>query len=116
MDVDPPGEQQFIDAWRQAGDDLAIEVVAPFVLSVEDENLRFVAHLPTFGHRNGMLVLRRGATVDGKKLTDLGYGYSLLGSSYSAYNRSLFVETLNDWGWQGESGAAPNWYTGEPWG
>jgi hypothetical protein len=29
---------------------------------------------------------------------------------YEAYNRALFVETLNDWGWFGPTGMAPDWY------
>jgi hypothetical protein len=31
------------------------------------------------------------------------------------YNRQLFIDTLNDWGWFGEKGAEPPWYTGKPW-
>ncbi len=34
--------------------------------------------------------------------------------AYSQYNRELFVETLNDWGWFGDSSAIPEWYTGHP--
>ena len=39
---------------------------------------------------------------------------SLLGESYRAYDRELFIDTLNDWGWYG-GGDPPSWYTGRPW-
>ncbi len=43
-----------------------------------------------------------------------GASRSVLGASYLTYDRPLFIETLNDWGWFGE-GAAPAWFTREPW-
>jgi hypothetical protein len=43
-----------------------------------------------------------------------GMGWSILGSAYLRYDRELFIDTLNDWGWCGE-GDPPSWYTGEPW-
>ncbi|MGO9977392.1 MAG: hypothetical protein ACLP01_32215 [Solirubrobacteraceae bacterium] len=39
-------------------------------------------------------------------------GWSALGESYLHYDRTLFIDTLNDWGWCSE-GAPPSWYSGE---
>ena len=44
-----------------------------------------------------------------------GFYVSFLAPSYDDFDRELFVATLNDWGWKGREGAAPEWYTGEPW-
>jgi hypothetical protein len=40
--------------------------------------------------------------------------FSQLSPWYLRYDRALFVDTLNDWGWFGE-GPLPSWYSGEPW-
>ncbi len=43
-----------------------------------------------------------------------GMAASGLGDSYLSYDRNLFIDTLNDWGWCGQ-GDAPPWYSGHPW-
>jgi hypothetical protein len=122
MDDDAPLDQPFVQAWLTAAADLGIEVVAPFVLPVENGEIRCVAVVKQFGYRNGTLVSRRGDVAEWQEMrdlldqvTDLGYGFSLLGNSYAEYDRSSFIDALNDWGWNGDSDAAPSWYTGEPW-
>ena len=45
----------------------------------------------------------------------LGYYGSNLFPPYRIYDRQLFVDTLNDWGWFGRPGEEPPWYTGKPW-
>jgi hypothetical protein len=40
---------------------------------------------------------------------------SRLADSYATFDRKLFIETLNDWGWFAQDRAAPHWYTGRPW-
>jgi len=41
-------------------------------------------------------------------------GWSALGPAYLDYDRDVFIDALNDWGWTG-TGAPPPWYTGAPW-
>lgn len=35
--------------------------------------------------------------------------------AYADYDREVFVDTLNDWGWFGDAQRAPAWFTGRPW-
>jgi hypothetical protein len=44
-----------------------------------------------------------------------GYYYSLLAHTYDRFDRDLFIETLNDWGWKGDKADRPEWCTDEPW-
>jgi len=115
-------DQKFIQTWRTAAKDLGIDVVAPFVLQVSGGELRFEALLKGFGsRRNGILYVRGRGVTGGYKGTellhevyDLGYGViHVMGDKYADYDRSMFVDELNDWGWQGDPIAAPDWYTGE---
>lgn len=43
-----------------------------------------------------------------------GMAWSALGPAYASYDREIFVDALNDWGWNG-AGPPPEWCTGEPW-
>jgi hypothetical protein len=48
--------------------------------------------------------------------TGLGFLVSRLNAlEYSEYDRTNFVDTLNDWGWFGAQDQTPAWYTGQPW-
>ena len=118
MNDDAVLDQQLIQAWRTAAEDLGIDVVAPFVLQVNGNELRCVALVKGFGHINGMLVRRGGGTqwAEARELldqvVDLGCGYTHLDAE--EYDRSGFIGLLNDWGWLGDADIAPHWYTGEP--
>jgi hypothetical protein len=35
--------------------------------------------------------------------------------TYGEFDRQLFEQTLNDWGWYGADEARPPWYTGAAW-
>ena len=93
-------------------------MTAPFRLNTAvGEAVSFVALVHHFGASAGTLA----GTIedDFERLTNLakqsGHYVSLLNpDSYKRYDRQLFIDTLNEWGWFGP-GAAPTWYTGEPW-
>jgi hypothetical protein len=113
-------DRDLVRAWLSAAEDLGIDVIAPFVLPVDDGEVRCVALLREFGHRNGMLV-RRGGVPEWKaavgllnRAVELGYGVTHVGRSYSVYERDKYIDLLNDWGWHGNPDAAPDWYTREP--
>jgi hypothetical protein len=95
--------QQLLRCWREAAADLGIEVT-----QLDDAIV-----VPRFGSEAGMLC----ATLEGqrelrRRAEELGMGWSALGAAYLRYDRELFIETLDDWGWCGEA-PAPPWYSGE---
>lgn len=107
-------DQAMIEAWRQASMDLEIRLVAPFdLIGYEDRVGQAVAYLPDFGGPRGMIVTGLDGPTSGS--SGEGYYWSRLGDSYSGYDRQLFIDTLNDWGWFGDERLKPTWYTGKPW-
>src|SRR5215472_7670733 len=105
-------DAQISIAWRQAGEDLGIWVVAPFELVTEDGEIeRIEALIPDFGSPKGTLVANESVCGDSRQR--LGYYSSNLFPSYRKYVRSYFIDTLNDWGWFGKPREAPPWYTGK---
>ncbi len=106
------GNNKISSAWNEAAIDLGLTIIAPFALQLEVERLLFDALIPYFGSERGTLV-GPFRTDDPRKR--LGYFGSELHSSYETYDRQLFIDTLNDWGWFGPDDQRPTWYTGEPW-
>ena len=111
-----------IDAWIEAGKDLDIVVIAPFELSSPNhDRCVFVAHLPDFGGPNGALLTILDAQIsqtDNRAVAlaaKQGYWTSSLGEGYSNYERQLFIDTLNDFGYFGPPERRPTWFTGKPW-
>jgi len=108
-------DAEILAAWLEASRDLGIRVIAPFSIPVGiGEFLEFEAHLPDFGGPKG-LVFGSTDRDDGHDTRGrLGYAWSDGSSMYKKYDRQLFVDTLNDWGWFGERGRDPSWHTGKP--
>jgi|SRR5579884_2301517 len=102
-------------AWLEAAADLGIRVLAPFEMQGEDgSTVLFEAHIPDFGGPKGTVAASVGNRVAGIREQN-GYFPSDLGTPYRHYERQLFIDTLVDWGWSGESGKEPPWYVGERW-
>jgi hypothetical protein len=103
---DVPAE--LVRSWVDAEDDLGIEV----------ELLATAILVRDFGSPDGMLCAIRDTSEGQAELRRqaeaLSAGCSVLGRSFLKYDRALFVDTLNDWGWCGAR-PAPPWYSGEPW-
>jgi len=104
-------------AWREAALDLKIRVVVPWLFT--DENGRryeVLAFLPDFGGPRGMVNGNLGYTIQDEiweALEKTDYYYSALNpSAYGTYDRSRWIETLNDWGWFGSLPESPDWYAG----
>jgi hypothetical protein len=103
------------NAWIQAAADLKIRVVAPFTLAtIDGKSMLFEAHILDFGGPKGLIVGNEESEFGGARKA-CGYYYSNLYSGYRRYDRQLFIDTLNDWGWFGGKGVEPTWYTGKPW-
>jgi hypothetical protein len=101
-------DAELLGAWQEAAADLGIEVrVHGDAVVVED-----------FGSRNGMLCSvptnRDGERALRREAERCGMGWSVLTRTYARYDRMVYVDTLNDWGWTGD-GPPPPWYTGDPW-
>jgi hypothetical protein len=98
-------------AWRVAGSELGVRVIAPYEIQTNSGELIVLeAWLPDFGSPTGAIALSSGSRGLRRKL--VGRWCSILGKSYETYARAPFIETLDDWGWYGPSGAAPSWFTG----
>ncbi|HWF03242.1 MAG TPA: hypothetical protein VHA06_06115 [Candidatus Angelobacter sp.] len=114
-------DQQVVDAWKKAADDLEIRITAPFVLIRENgEEEIYEALVHDFGGPKGMVTgkidrygLYKGDPVESRRRA--GYAVSNLSDSYRKYDRKLFQETLDDWQWYGNPDQRPSWYTGKPW-
>jgi hypothetical protein len=107
-------------AWVDAANDLGIEIVAPYQVIdlVTQTNVDCIAWVKSFGSLRGTVVVGRHSQSEEIRslVTVQGMFCSFIDEiSYGRYERQLFVETLNDWGWYSMSIRAPNWYTGKPW-
>jgi hypothetical protein len=100
-----------IQAWPEAAQDLGIEIIVPFVLTLKNgETVRADLLVKDFGPT---LVITDEAeeTLNslGDELGVEGYGYSAFCGEELVYDRDLFIDTLNDWGWTGPGNRRPNW-------
>jgi hypothetical protein len=112
-------DEAMVVASIHAGAELGVEVIAPFDLDSEVGPIRCIAFIAHFGGANGIVVapVHSPEAIQLREATSgTDYYFSLLASTYEHYDRDLFVDTLNDWGWKGDPGQEPSWYTGEPWG
>lgn len=102
------------EAWKKAEQDLEIEIDFKLTLLLKSGRKTFVL-IRNFGAPRGTIVTSIDDTQDFGELQKLGFHCSAIGNSYLNYDRSLFVDTLNDWGFFGEAHRKPSWYTGENW-
>jgi hypothetical protein len=107
-------KQDLIDAWRNAEQDLGIDVNLEFTLGLKNGTKEFI-FIKDFGGPKGAIVTSTHETKDFKELQEMGFYCSALADSYSTYDRLLFVDTLNDWKFFGEANKKPGWYTGKGW-
>jgi hypothetical protein len=107
-----PRLEQAIDAFRAAGRDLGVVIVAPFELNLDGRNYRFLAFLPHFGGPKGVVI----AEMDSDRALygvaeKAGYYISFVNAdAYSKYDRGHFVDTLRDWGFYGSVEQRPHWW------
>jgi hypothetical protein len=109
--------ERLVRAWLDAAVDLAINVTAPFLLTVGNSEIRCVALVHDFGGPNGTLVKHGQLENRAWRLLDLvielGYGYSY--TDAATYERHAFIDVLNDWSWARDPANAPDWYKGTFW-
>ncbi len=106
--------------WLRVADDLCLKIVAPYKAQFPDGScLEVSALVKNFGAPQGMLVDPDYDVLapHTRRMRECGYGYSaMLGGPVDQYDRESVIEVLNDWGWCGAQGKAPDWYTGKYWG
>ncbi len=109
--------EKVILAWRQAADDLQINVQSPFFLTIADnKTIKYDLLIEHFGSKLGTLILSTDDMTEFNTAEEFGYYCSALNpDSYSTYERENFIETLDDWGYYGETANKPNWYSGQEW-
>jgi hypothetical protein len=109
---------QISQAWQEAQHDLGIEVELPFVfLASNSKSLTALVLIKKFGNSHGTIIISINDDFKSffQEAETAGYYCSALNPlSYSKYNREIFVETLNDWGWYGDEDRKPTWYSGTP--
>lgn len=107
-------EQRLVEQWLYAAQDLGVHVTAPVELrDAAGQAFTCEALVHDFGSPTGAVVvspkterrIRAHLRSAGDKLWVSGSGRRL-----SAYNRNHIINTLVDWQWFGEAGAAPEWY------
>lgn len=115
QDVRTSIDSEISDAWRDAGHDLGIRVTAPFVVTIEGDEVSLEALVSDFGGPMGTVAVSSLTACFRSILTQSGYFVSHLFPTYRAYSREHFIATLDDWQWFGPPEKAPPWYTGRPW-
>jgi hypothetical protein len=106
-----------ITSWIQASQDLNIIIRAPFILTTEDNlKIRYELFVESFGSPLGTVILDMNDMTDFNIPKKNGYYCSALNPErYGTYDRQLFIDTLNDWGYYGDKSKTPEWYTGQSW-
>jgi RNAse (barnase) inhibitor barstar len=108
-------DEAMVQAWREAAADLGIRVVAPFAFITSDgEAIKAEAFVPEFGGPYGAIALSNDLHPY-RRIEFAGRFFSFLGNTYRSYDRQAFIDMLDDWGWFGEKGKEPDWYTGVTW-
>jgi hypothetical protein len=101
--------------WREASQDLGFDFLAPFTLPDGEDTLAYVGLVAEFGSTRGTLIIDDSEKESMSRLmriaSERGYGCSCMSMSYGAYDRKVFIELLNEWGWCGSPDRTPSWYT-----
>jgi hypothetical protein len=102
------------DAWKEAAQDLNLEVEAPSSICLPDgETIDVDVLVRKFGHRLGMVVVNSYEKIEpyADDLLKLGYGFSVMDHPREdeRYDRSEFIDLLSEWSWSGDARNAPKW-------
>lgn len=97
--------------WEEVGNDLGLEIWAPYELTLPSGYLvRAPVLVRHFGGPKGMLVVSDDSILDwGDAIIQMGYGFSVLGEPSQKYDRKVYIEMLSEWGWWGPDSEEPVW-------
>lgn len=116
---------QIAAAWHKAASELQFRFTSPYSTTLKNgATVHSLGLVHGFSAAFGTLIFVEGEErlflVEGNerlfRAEDFPdeYGWSILSDMYAKYERKLFVETLDEWGWFGPKEHAPSWYTGRP--
>lgn len=107
--------EQVQEAWRRAASELGFEFVSPHAIEDGERRTEYHGFIRNFGGPIGTVFIA-GESFDvgigdcALIAKQQGYFFSRLNAEvYGTFDREVFVETLTDWGYFGESGVAPEW-------
>lgn len=110
-----------MNAWLQAGHELAIEVIAPFTFVADGRAHTCLAWIAKFGQERGLVLaaaIPPDFTIDQDLRNDAtreGYQWSAVNvRAYSTFERVKFIEALADWGFRGPADERPRWLPRPP--
>jgi hypothetical protein len=98
-----------------AAKDLGVDAISAFTLVDEGGAAHyFITLFPCFGGEKGTLICHADDWLkkNGIAATHGYYCSGLHPDSYSRYDRELWIETFNDWGWRGRREDRPAWCKG----
>jgi hypothetical protein len=102
-------------SWEAASKELGFEIVFDFEVDQNGRKSRCFALVPEFGSKLGTYILLRNPPEGGDYSGVIEYAkkkgahFSVIyNEAYSSFERSNFVETMNDWGYFGK-GERPKW-------
>ena len=104
-------DSKLYEAWEEAAKDLNLTIRFP----IKKERNGMGILILHFGSPKGTIVTGFETGADFKVELNKGYYFSQLDKTYENYDRSLFIDTLNDWGYFGGSENKPKWYSFKPW-
>jgi hypothetical protein len=97
-----------IKAWKEAVEDLEIEIESPFYL----KQSKFPILVKNFGSNLGTIIIDMDDIDTAEELFPEKFYWSGINpNSYCEYNRDHFINTLEDWGWFGPVSKKPSWYS-----
>lgn len=107
-------EARLVEQWQHAARDLGIRVTAPIELQdASGQPFTCEALVHDFGSATGGVVV--SAKTERRFRAQLRSVRDKLWVSRSGpligYNRKYFIDELVDWGWFGERGGEPRWYS-----
>jgi hypothetical protein len=104
--------RDLINSWRDAANDLGIAITTPFTVELQDgSSIEVELLVHSFGRPAGTAILTTDEMGAWERFNDSLYYCSALNPpSYVPYNRTTYIETLQDWGWFGSATKVPDWY------
>lgn len=106
-------KNNLIFIWETAAKDLALTIVTPFYLIMNDGNrLAIDILVKNYGTKNGMLIVSDYNSINNyqDEIINSGYGYSAMSAPEdNEYDKNRIIEVLRDWGWTGETLEKPVW-------